>query len=507
MTPSPPPTSPVTMEPTTSSPVTPEPTTASPVTPEPTTASPATPEPTTASPVTPEPTTASPMTLVELPDACVCDEGFSCINTDSCIEVPTVDDFPLIHGEIHRTTIGDTDPTLLVMGTESFYVMIGSTIFDYPVDGDDPGFFNFESNVGAYGADFSGIITSFPLDLEASTRRLAVPPPGSCEAFSIEEDLCSIEENGATKFSNKGCDKYESLCDKVTEPTPTPNKFNPFVLIQELTWGVALSELCDFVVSDCRDVESRMCADDREQERQEVLECCGLPEECGDGCYDPEISQCCEDGTIVSLDDCCSSEVICLSDGQCYKPEESVCCLDGVESGECCQGEQLCGGVCCAYQCCDDITCFEATSTKCCPSGAVVPTEQCCPEHVECDDGSCVSDISECEAEEEEEIYCCGCDEEGKCNDFRGTYDKDATCWDNDLNCCGSGDPCCGNDDPCCGSDDPCCGWDHEEEPRIACGSRSCCRACEGCFVNRFGEVGDICCGTAGGSCLLDITC
>ena len=81
-----------------------------------------------------------------------------------------------------------------------------------------------------------------------------------------------------------------------------------------------------------------------------------------------------------------------------------------------------------------------------------------CPGGIQCDDGSCVSDISECEEEEE------------------------------------------------CSSSDACCGLEFNE-PRISCGEKACCRACEGCFVNRFGETEDKCCGAFGGSCLSNISC
>lgn len=89
-----------------------------------------------------------------------------------------------------------------------------------------------------------------------------------------------------------------------------------------------------------------------------------LLQECGDGCFDPAISRCCDEGAIVGLDECCPSQTVCPADGECYNPDTSTCCSGGVENAECCEGEQLCGGICCGFQCCNDQTCFEFTSTR-----------------------------------------------------------------------------------------------------------------------------------------------
>lgn len=58
----------------------------------------------------------------------------------------------------------------------------------------------------------------------------------------------------------------------------------------------------------------------------------------------------------------------------------------------------------------------------------MVPMGQCCPGLIECSPGVCVADASECETE----VYCCGCNDAGKCNDFRDAAAMDSSCWNND---------------------------------------------------------------------------
>lgn len=55
-----------------------------------------------------------------------------------------------------------------------------------------------------------------------------------------------------------------------------------------------------------------------------------------------------------------------------------------------------------------------------------MPTGECCPDETDCDNGNCVTESSKCETD----VYCCGCNDDGKCNDYRDAAGADSTCWD-----------------------------------------------------------------------------
>lgn len=224
--------------------------------------------------------------VFDLPALCECEEGFSCINDDdTCLASPTAEEFPSLEGELFReivTPADGGDPVLVVVVEHSLYMMTSSTIFEFEyaqdlVDNDSVPirFFNFQDNVGGQATTSEGWdeqptdwISVFPLSLDNEenatrrVRRLAIPPPGSCEAFAVEEDLCDVQDNGATKIAN-GCANFVLVCG----PVKLAN--NPVIAV--------VDKMCSYIEADCKEVEQKMCSDERAGERQETLGCCDLP--------------------------------------------------------------------------------------------------------------------------------------------------------------------------------------------------------------------------------------
>lgn len=176
---------------------------------------------------------------LKLPALCGCEENFSCINDEeACVASPTVQDFHAIEGELSREIVNvedGGDPVLVVMAEYSLYVMTSSTIIEFEHDEqgliDSPvpiRFFNFEVNAGAQATTSEAwdgrptdwiSVFSLPLEQEEEEgnprriRRLAVPPPGSCGALSIERNMCEVQDNGATLLAN-GCGNFVPLFSK-----------------------------------------------------------------------------------------------------------------------------------------------------------------------------------------------------------------------------------------------------------------------------------------------------
>lgn len=121
---------------------------------------------------------------------------------------------------------------------------------------------------------------------------------------------------------------------------------------------------------------------------------------CSGTCCDPG-ETCCSSSCCIS--DCCSytgaccgnTGQVCCDDRTCYDPNTQKCCGDG--DGKVCDiDEDCCNGTCCpagdpayglpAYDCCDGLTCYDPTTQKCCEDGlgTVCDIDEDC-----CDDGTC----------------------------------------------------------------------------------------------------------------------
>ena len=131
------------------------------------------------------------------------------------------------------------------------------------------------------------------------------------------------------------------------------------------------------------------------------LYCCGATPgwECCDDliCYNPSTSSCCHDGmgTICPLGRACCNG-ICLEPGlvccggspclighccdniTCYDPLTKKCCNDGL--GTYCDFDRACCyGTCCpiGQECCDGLTCYNPLTQKCCNDGMGTIKEKC----------------------------------------------------------------------------------------------------------------------------------